>query len=187
MRLLDPPFTPEENAGYIGAYLPGVRENGGQYTHAAPWLILALRALGENALAWEIARALLPVNHGNTGEKIARYRLEPYVLAGDVYAGENRGRGGWSWYTGSAAWLYFVFLTALLGFEKRGDKARLAPCPEPGGAEYTLVYRFGSASYQFTAARDVVFPTLDGEKLPDGWAPLVDDGKTHEARYPLKI
>ena len=187
VRLLDPPFTPEENAGYIGAYLPGVRENGGQYTHAAPWLILALRALGENALAWEIARALLPVNHGNTGEKIARYRLEPYVLAGDVYAGENRGRGGWSWYTGSAAWLYFVFLTALLGFEKRGDKARLAPCPEPGGAEYTLVYRFGSASYQFTAARDVVFPTLDGEKLPDGWAPLVDDGKTHEARYPLKI
>jgi len=184
VRLLDPPFAPEENAGYIGAYVPGVRENGGQYTHAVPWLILALCEMKEYALAWEIARAILPENHADTREKALRYRIEPYVMAGDVYAGENRGRGGWSWYTGSAAWLYYAVLTGLLGFEKRGDKARLRPGPDT--EEFTLTYRFGSALYHFTAARDVLFPTLDGARLEDGWAPLQADGRTHEARFPLK-
>ena len=186
VKLLSPPFTPEENAGYIGGYLPGVRENGGQYTHAVPWLVMALCKMGEYALAWEIARAILPFNHGNTREKALIYRAEPYVLAGDVYAGENPGRGGWSWYTGSAAWLYHVFFTVLLGFEKQGDQARLSPCPEPGMEEYTLIYRFGSASYHFTAARDIPFPTLDGEKIRDGWVKMASDGRTHEARFPLR-
>ena len=117
VKLLDPPFAPEEKAGYIGAYLPGVRENGGQYTHAVPWLILALCRLNEFDLAWEIALAVLPILHSDTREKALVYKIEPYVLAGDVYAGENTGRGGWSWYTGSAAWLYFAVLTGLLGFE----------------------------------------------------------------------
>ena len=187
MKLLSPPFAPEENAGYIGAYLPGMRENGGQYTHAVPWLILALCRLGEYALAWEIAMSALPCRHADTREKALIYRAEPYVLCGDVYAGENPGRGGWSWYTGSAAWLYYVTLTELLGFEKRGDRARLHPCPKPEAREFSLVYRFGDANYHFTAARDALFPTLDGEKLQDGWAPLVSDGKTHEARFPLRI
>ena len=185
VKLLDPPFTPEEDAGYIGAYLPGVRENGGQYTHAVPWLILALCRLGEYDLAWEIALAALPILHSDSREKALIYKIEPYVLAGDVYAGENRGRGGWSWYTGSAAWLYFAVLTALLGFEKWGDKARLLPRTGPEGEEYTLVMRFGSANYHFTAVRDTVFPTLDGARLEDGWAPLSDDGRTHEARFPM--
>lgn len=186
VKLLEPPFSPEEMAGYIGAYPPGVRENGGQYTHAVPWLILALIHLGEYAWAWEIARALLPSCHGDTREKAETYRVEPYVLSGDVYAGAHRGRGGWSWYTGSAAWLYAVWITALLGFEKRGDLARLAPCPGSGLDEFTLVYRFGASRWHFTAGRDIAFATLDGEKLPDGWARLRDDGKTHEARFPLK-
>lgn len=186
VRLLDPPFSPEENAGYIGGYLPGMRENGGQYTHAVPWLILALCRVGEYALAWEIAQAILPLNHTGTKEKTLVYRAEPYVLCGDVYEGENRGRGGWSWYTGSAAWLYWTVLTALLGFEKQGDRARLLPCPAPDAEEFTLVYRFGTANYHFTAARDTIFPTLDGEKLQDGWAPLLSDGKTHEARFPMR-
>ncbi len=186
VRLLDPPFTPEENAGYIGGYLPGMRENGGQYTHAVPWLILALCRVGEYARAWEIAQAILPLNHTDTKEKTLVYRAEPYVLCGDVYAGENRGRGGWSWYTGSAAWLYWTVLTALLGFEKQGDRARLVPCPAPGAEEFTLVYRFGAVHYHFTAARDTVFPTLDGERLQDGWVPLLSDGKTHEARFPMR-
>ena len=185
VKLLWPPFTPEENAGYIGGYLPGVRENGGQYTHAVPWLIQALCRVGESALAWEITRAILPAHHADTKEKAALYRAEPYVLCGDVYAGENLGRGGWSWYTGSAAWLYWVILTELLGFEKRGDKARLRPAPDPERQPFTLVYRFGRANYHFSAAPDVLFPTLDGVKLDDGWAPLLDDGKTHEARFPL--
>lgn len=185
VKLLDPPFTPEEGAGYIGAYLPGVRENGGQYTHALPWLILALCRLGENALAWEIFRACLPQHHADTKEKALRYRLEPYVLAGDIYAGENKGRGGWSWYSGSAAWLYFAVLTGLMGFEKRGDRARLRPRPAPDTEEFTIAYRFGASLYHFTAARDALFPTLDGVRLEDGWAPLLSDGRTHEARFPL--
>ena len=186
VKLLWPPFTPEENAGYIGAYLPGVRENGGQYTHAVPWLILALCKLGEYPLAWEIFRAVLPPNHGDTQGKIAVYQAEPYVLAGDVYAGENTGRGGWTWYTGSAAWMWYALLTGLLGFEKHGNRARLVPHPSGEPEEYTLLYRFGSATYHFTAAPDAPFPTLDGEKLRDGWADLRDDGKTHEARYPMR-
>ena len=118
--------------------------------------------------------------------RVQRYRLEPYVLAGDVYAGENRGRGGWSWYTGSAAWLYYAVLTALLGFEKRGDRVRLFPCPGPNTEEYTLIYRWGHTRYELTAAPDVPFPTLDGEKLSDGWIPLRDDRKTHTAYFPLR-
>ncbi len=186
VKLLDPPFSPEEEAGYIGAYLPGVRENGGQYTHAAVWLIQALCEIGDFAPAWEILSAILPEAHTDTREKALIYRAEPYVLSGDVYAGENPGRAGWTWYTGSAAWLYWCVLTPLLGFEKRGDRARLKPCPVPDGEEYTVTYRFGSALYHFTAARDAVFPTLDGVRLEDGWAELRSDGRTHEARYPLR-
>lgn len=186
VRLLAPPFTPQESAGYIGAYLPGVRENGGQYTHAVPWLLAALCKAGETEKAWEIARALLPLSHGATPEQVSVYRLEPYVLAGDVYAGQNIGRGGWSWYTGSAAWLYFVVFTHLLGFEKQGNQARLSPHPAPEQEEYTIVYRFGSSEYHFTAASDVVFPTLDGEKLDGGWVTLLDDGRIHACRYPLR-
>ncbi|MBR0229630.1 MAG: hypothetical protein IJQ62_14885 [Clostridia bacterium] len=186
VKLLDPPFAPEEDAGYIGGYLPGVRENGGQYTHAVPWLILALCRLNEFDLAWEIALTILPASHSDTAEKALVYKIEPYVLAGDVYAGENRGRGGWSWYTGSAAWLYWAVFTGLMGFEKRGDKARLLPRTGPEGDEYTIVLRFGSANYHFTAARDTLFPTLDGARLEDGWAPLLSDGRTHEARFPMR-
>ena len=186
VKLLDPPFVPSENAGYIGAYLPGVRENGGQYTHAVPWLILALCQVGETALAWEIARAILPWNHTDTKEKALVYRAEPYVLCGDVYAGENKGRGGWSWYTGSAAWLYWVIVTELLGFEKRGDRARLHPVRDENLDSFTLIYRFGTANYHFTAAPDCLFPTLDGVKSDDGWVALISDGKTHEARFPLR-
>ncbi len=186
VKLLDPPFTPEEGAGYIGAYLPGVRENGGQYTHAVPWLILALCRLGNDDLAWEIALSLLPALRSGSREKAMIYKIEPYVLAGDVYAGENFGRGGWSWYTGSAAWLYWAVLTGLLGFEKRGGKARLLPRTGPEGEEYAIVLRFGSANYHFAAARDTVFPTLDGVRLEDGWAPLASDGRTHEARFPMR-
>lgn len=184
--LLSPPFSPEEKAGYIGAYLPFVRENGGQYTHAVPWLVLALCKAGKYRFAWEIARTALPTAHADTREKALIYQTEPYVLAGDVCGGENRGRGGWTWYTGAAAWMYHVWLTALLGFEKRGARARLSPAPDSGMEEFTLVYRYGASRWHFTAARDAAFPTLDGEKLTDGWAELADDGKTHEARFPFR-
>ncbi|MBQ9942815.1 MAG: DUF3131 domain-containing protein [Clostridia bacterium] len=184
--LLDPPFTPVEKAGYIGHYVPGVRENGGQYTHAVPWLIMALCNVGESRLAWQMARDILPLFHTDTEEKLRRYRLEPYVLCGDVYAGENRGRGGWSWYTGSAAWLYYAILTHLLGFEKRGNKVRLVPCPMENAEEFTLVYQWENTAFHLTASPDVPFATLDGEKLKDGWAALVPDHRTHEMRFPWR-
>ena len=184
--LLHPPFSPAEHAGYIGSYMPGVRENGGQYTHAVPWLVWALCETGAYALAWEIAREILPLFHTDAPEKLHIYRTEPYVLCGDVYAGENPGRGGWSWYTGSAAWLYHIYLTKLLGFEKLGNRARLNPCPSDDMTEFTLVYRFGTAAYHFTASHDTLFATMDGEKLQDGWAWLTDDGKTHEAQFPWR-
>lgn len=184
--LLHPPFAPAENAGYIGAYIPGVRENGGQYTHAVPWLVQALAHIGAYDTAWEIARALLPLFHTDTPQGLHTYKTEPYVLCGDVYAGENPGRGGWSWYTGSAAWLYYIYLTCLMGFEKRGHLLRLNPCPADDMEEFTFVYRFHSTSYHLTASRDTLFPTLDGERMQDGWIHLTDDGKTHEARFPWK-
>ncbi len=184
--LLDPPFTPVEKAGYIGHYVPGVRENGGQYTHAVPWLIMALCNVGESRLAWQMVRDILPLFHTDTEEKLRRYRLEPYVLCGDVYAGENRGRGGWSWYTGSAAWLYYAILTHLLGFEKRGNKVRLVPCPMENAEEFTLVYQWENTAFHLTASPDVPFATLDGEKLKDGWAALVPDHRTHEMRFPWR-
>ena len=115
MLLLHPPFAPAENAGYIGAYIPGVRENGGQYTHAVPWLVQALAHIGAYDTAWEIARALLPLFHTDTPQGLHTYKTEPYVLCGDVYAGENPGRGGWSWYTGSALWYFRVVTRELLG------------------------------------------------------------------------
>ena len=108
------------------------------------------------------------------------------MLCGDVYAGENQGRGGWSWYTGSAAWLYWVIVTELLGFEKRGDRARLHPARHETMDSFTLIYRFGTANYHFTADPDSLFVTLDGVKSDDGWVALVSDGKTHEARFPLR-
>ena len=186
VKLLFPPFTPEENAGYIGAYLPGVRENGGQYTHAVPWLILSLCQLGDAEGAWEILKAVLPPLKADTREKALRYQVEPYVTAGDVYAGENMGQGGWTWYTGSAAWLYYVVLTALLGFQKRGNRARLCPLLPKDAQGFSLIYRFENAVYHFTAARDTLFPTLDGARLEDGWVTLRPDGRTHEARFPIR-
>lgn len=186
LQLLSPPFTPRDQAGYIGTYLPHVRENGGQYTHALPFMIIALCHLGEYEKAWQIANQALPLFHTETDEKVRRYRLEPYVLCGDIYAGENRGRGGWSWYTGSAAWLYYGYVAVLLGFEKRGDHVRLFPCPGGDTEEFSLVFRYHSATYHLTASREILFPLLDGEKLKDGWVHLADDGRTHEAFFPYR-
>lgn len=184
--LLSPPFTPREKAGYIGSYLPGVRENGGQYTHAVPWLIMALCRIGEYDAAWQIARDILPLFHTDTPEKLQRYRTEPYVLCGDVYAGENLGRGGWSFYTGSAAWLYYVYVTVLLGFEKKGNRLRLNPCPNETMEEFSFIWRHGSTTYHLTASKNTLFATLDGERLKDGWLTLTEDGRTHEAHFPYR-
>jgi len=179
--LLTPPFTPEEGAGYIGAYAPGVRENGGQYTHAVPWFMRALLMAGQTDRAWQLLRECLPYSHSDTPEKARQYRAEPYALAADIYVD---GRGGWTWYTGSAGWLYEVFLHDFLGFDKQGDSVRLAPRLPADWEECTVVYRFGGSRWQLTAGRDIHYTTADGERMAGAYVPLRDDGRTHEIRFP---
>jgi hypothetical protein len=129
IQLFDPPFDKSPlNPGYIKAYIPGVRENGGQYTHAAIWSAMAFAAMGENERAWELFTLLNPVRHGGTSEQIATYKVEPYVVAADVYAvAPHTGRGGWTWYTGSASWMYRLLVETLLGVNLEGTSCASTP------------------------------------------------------------
>ncbi|HWS29158.1 MAG TPA: glucoamylase family protein [Clostridia bacterium] len=172
-KLLAPPFNhPERQVGYISAYLPGVRENGGQYTHAAAWAVLAACKLHDPALANRIFRLLNPVEHGNGEMQRRRYKAEPYVVAGDVYAaGRIAGRAGWTWYTGAASWLYVAGLEHMLGVKRRGDALLISPCTI--WEEYSFTYRFKSAEY-FVTVR------LKDRGEAEARIPLVDDGKRHE-------
>ncbi|MDR1569584.1 MAG: hypothetical protein LBS72_03730 [Oscillospiraceae bacterium] len=197
LRLLDPPFNGACSPGYIRGYLPGVRENGGQYTHGASWIALALATLGRREQAWRIYRRLLPDTHSRFMEEAANYRVEPYVVAADVYSNpQQMGRGGWTWYTGAAAWLYNIGIRHLLGFEKRGLKIRLNASAQDafgGGApaawdRYEMVFRWGASAYHLQARRDVRGAMLDGVRIPEiknGWVDLRDDGRDHLAVYPM--
>lgn len=180
--LMNPPFAPEEKAGYIGAYLPGVRENGGQYTHAVPWFMRALLQYGRQDRAWQLLHEILPYNHAHDVASARHYRAEPYALPADVY---RWGRGGWTWYTGSAAWLYDVFLRDFLGFDKKGNQVTLRPAVPESWEECTVLYRFGQSRYQLTASREAHFVTLDGIRVRGEYVELHDDGKMHEARFPM--
>jgi cyclic beta-1,2-glucan synthetase len=184
--LLTPPFdkTPED-PGYIRGYLPGVRENGAQYTHAALWAVQAAAMLGDSDRAFAMFQMINPVAHALTPESVERYRVEPYVVAADVYSAEGHvGRGGWTWYTGSAAWAYRVGLESILGFDKRGDTLRVSPRVPSHWPEYSITYRYGTATYEIVVrnggAYDGAGVTLDGELLEDGVIQLHDDGERHE-------
>src|SRR5947209_7319436 len=152
IQLFDPPFDKGVlQPGYIKGYVPGIRENGGQYTHAATWVVLAAALVGRGNRAGELFDLLNPVLHAVTPQEVARYKVEPYVVAADVYgAPPHTGRGGWTWYTGSASWLYRVALEAILGFHLEGDRLRLEPCIPSGWSGYELTYRHGSATYHVT-------------------------------------
>ena len=191
--LFEPPFdhSPQE-PGYIKGYPPGVRENGGQYTHGALWVAMAWARLREGAEAVRLLRMLNPLSHTNTAEGVARYRVEPYVVAADVYALEDRvGMGGWTWYTGSAAWMYRVWLEEVLGFKLRGANLTIEPVVPPDWKGFKVRFRFGSAVYHF----DVQSPDgrgkeqgevkMDGIPLPPGPIPLKDDGAEHDVRIVL--
>jgi len=187
LKLFTPPFNGAEEPGYISAYVPGVRENGGQYTHAAVWAMAAFYQLGKYDQAWELALALLPQNHALTRQTAARYRVEPYVMAGDIYATpRHRGRGGWTWYTGSAAWYQYLMLSELLGFRKVGNILRFRPVLPAGWDWVRITYRFGSATYHLHGRRDCPFPMADGERLKEGCIVLRDDGKIHEGVFPIR-
>lgn len=187
LKLFSPPFDGEENPGYVAGYLPGIRENGGQYTHAACWAVSALHQLGQDGRAWELALRLLPTTHAATRQLAARYRVEPYVMAADIYANpQQRGRGGWTWYTGSASWYWTVVLQQLLGFRKKGNQLRFSPVCPAAWENLRITYRLGNATYHLHASRDCLIPESDGEALPGGVLTLVDDGRIHEARFPLR-
>jgi cyclic beta-1,2-glucan synthetase len=185
--LLAPPFDrTAQEPGYIKGYPPGVRENGGQYTHAASWVVMAMARRGSGDEAVELFHMLNPLNHTRTREGVERYKAEPYVVAGDVCAHvEHAGRAGWSWYTGSAGWMYRTGLESILGFERRGSSLRIDPCISSSWPEYTIVWRFGRTRYVITvtnpdrACRGVAEATLDGKLVDAKSIPLVDDGGTH--------
>jgi cellobiose phosphorylase len=155
VQLLDPPFDKSaSNPGYIKGYVPGVRENGGQYTHAAIWAAMAFARLADQR-AWELFAMINPINHANSAEAIATYKAEPYVMAADVYAlAPHTGRGGWTWYTGSAGWMYRLAVESLLGLSREGDKLRLAPCLPAFWPGFKLRYRYGETFYRITVVRD---------------------------------
>jgi cellobiose phosphorylase len=149
IQLLYPPFDKSSlNPGYIKGYVPGVRENGGQYTHGAVWTTMAFAALGDSRRAWELLSMINPVNHGKSVEGIERYKVEPYVVAADVYAvSPHTGQGGWTWYTGSAAWMYRLIVESLLGLKLETDKLSFSPCIPAKWDGFTVHYRFRETIY----------------------------------------
>jgi cyclic beta-1,2-glucan synthetase len=193
IRLFTPPFDHGKlHPGYIKGYVPGIRENGGQYTHAATWVIRAVAELGQGGRAMELFDLINPVNLTANAEGVKRYRTEPYALAGDVY-GEppNTGRGGWTWYTGSASWLYRTGLESILGFQPQGTSLHLNPCIPAHWSGFELVYTYRSTTYRIKVANPdkvehgVQQVTLDGQTLADGVVQLVDDGKEHVVEVAL--
>ena len=194
IQLLDPPFDKSElNPGYIKGYVPGVRENGGQYTHAAIWAAMAFARLGDNRRAWELFTMINPVNHARSPEEIATYKVEPYVVAADVYAvPPHTGRGGWTWYTGSAAWMYRLIVESLLGLRLEVDKLRFTPCLPADWEGFKMHYRYRETVYhiavlQTPAGNGEMRVTVDGVEQHDKTIPLVDDHQEHsvEVRIPV--
>jgi cellobiose phosphorylase len=188
--LLDPPFDQKgPSPGYIAGYVPGVRENGGQYNHAAIWAAMAFASLGERARAWSLLEIINPVKRTATASDVERYKVEPYVLAADVYTrAPHTGRGGWSWYTGSAGWLYRLIVESLLGLQLQttaaGARLLIVPCLPLDWPGYAVEYRYGRTRYdievnQVSARAEPVDVHLDGERLDVSWVPLADDGRHH--------
>ena len=146
---MEPPFDKSDlNPGYIKGYVPGVRENGGQYTHAAIWLIMAFAELKDAKRVWELIRLINPVMHGSDPSKIALYKTEPYVIAADIYMETmHKGRGGWTWYTGSAGWMYQLMIESFIGIKKEGNYLKIDPCIPVEWPLIKIDYRFKDKTY----------------------------------------
>lgn len=194
VQLLDPPFdTSDLSPGYIKGYVPGVRENGGQYTHAAIWAAMAFARQGDTKRAWEIFDMINPVNHARTPEESAIYKGEPYVVAADVYgAAPHTGRGGWTWYTGSAAWMYRLIMESLLGLSLEVDKLRITPCPHPQWTQFTVHYRFLETVYHITISQHRgkkigTHLTLDDVEQKGQTIALVNDHQEHWVKVRMNV
>jgi cellobiose phosphorylase len=187
IQLFDPPFDKSAlNPGYIKGYSPGVRENGGQYTHAAIWATMAFAQMGETERAWDLFTLLNPVRHSASPSQVNTYKVEPYVIAADIYAlAPHTGRGGWTWYTGSAGWMYRLLLETLLGIHLEGDQLRLAPRLPKTWSTFKIHYRYRQTPYNITisrlpdgASRSNKY-VLDGQELSGETIPLLDDRRDH--------
>jgi cyclic beta-1,2-glucan synthetase len=187
IQLFDPPFDKSSlNPGYIRGYVPGVRENGGQYTHAAVWTVMAYAASGDVERTWELFNLINPVYHGETAGKIAKYKVEPYVVAADVYAvPPHVGRGGWTWYTGSAGWLYRLIAEQLLGMQLEVNVLRFAPLPHKDWKSYVIHYRYRETVYHITLTRTgpgsrIGRVLVDNVDQPEQSVRMVDDRREHQ-------
>jgi cyclic beta-1,2-glucan synthetase len=192
-------FTPAfdrtaHDPGYVKAYPPGLRENGGQYTHAAMWVTLAFAMLGDGDRAVELFSLLNPVNHASTRTAIHRYKVEPYVVCADVYsAPAHIGRGGWTWYTGSAGWMYRTAVEGILGIHLRGQTLRIDPCIPRSWSGFEVTYKHGASRYHIAVdnpkgvSRGVAKAALDGGDIAASPCDIVltDDGSYHYARVTL--
>jgi cyclic beta-1,2-glucan synthetase len=191
IKLFDPPFDHSLlDPGYIKGYIPGVRENGGQYTHAAAWTVMAFAAMDDAKKAWELLSLINPINHGSSRAGIDVYKVEPYVVAADVYANPKQlGRGGWTWYTGSAGWIYRLITESLLGVRLEVDRLRLQPLLPTEWKSLKIHYRYRETFHHIlirnNGGRAVTRVLFDGVERPDGTIPLIDDRQEHEAEVDL--
>ena len=185
--LLDPPFDKSGlNPGYIKGYVPGVRENGGQYTHGAIWTAMAFAEMGDTDRAWELFSLINPIHHGSTPTGINKYRVEPYVVAADVYGVEPHvGRGGWTWYTGSAGWMYRLIMESLLGLHLDVDKLRFSPRPPRDWPSFKMHYRYRETFYHITVtcgggSNAIQSLSIDGVEQAEHFVQLIDDRLNHD-------
>ncbi len=186
IKLLDPAFDKSgNNPGYIKGYVPGVRENGGQYTHAAVWAVIAFAMQKDRILTWELLNLLNPVRHSDTRDKCGIYKVEPYVMSGDIYAAlSHAGRGGWTWYTGSASWMYQLIVNYLLGIRLKVDRLSFKPCLPEEWQSFKIHYRYRETFYHITIVRsgpsdNVISVAVDGIAREDKFLPLFDDHAEH--------
>jgi cyclic beta-1,2-glucan synthetase len=197
VKLFTPPFDHSpHDPGYIQAYPPGLRENGGQYTHAAMWTTLAFALMGDGDRAGELFSLLNPINHAGTRAAIHRYKVEPYVVCADVYAAESHvGRGGWTWYTGSAAWMYRTAVEGILGMHLCGEVLSIDPCIPRAWRGFEITYRCGSSRYRVEVnnphgvCRGIVHASLDDREISRTACAITlkDDGARHDARITLGV
>jgi cellobiose phosphorylase len=193
IQLLDPPFDRSNmDPGYIKGYVPGVRENGGQYTHAAIWAAMAFAELKDHEKAWELWSMIQPIRHGGSRESIAIYKVEPYVVAADLYSvPPHTGRGGWTWYTGSAGWMYRLITESLLGIHRNLDKLHFTPCIPAAWESFSVDYRYYETTYHIEVRRAVsgslkTSITIDGMVQPQPFLVLLNDFRDHRAEVLLE-
>jgi len=193
IQLLEPPFDKSDlNPGYIKGYVPGVRENGGQYSHAAIWTLMAFAELAEREKVYELFSMIQPINHASSAESIQTYKVEPYVMVADVYANEqHRGRGGWTWYTGSAGWMYQFIIGSLIGIELQVDRLKFTPCFPTDWPEVGITYRYKSSTYKIKIyqieSNDESWWEIGDSKGKGDTIQLMDDGMEHEVEVHISI